>query len=389
MATLLILIEAPFKERDYERFGVEILKKDFDVRVIDCTPWLNPHIWDKFSNGVYSCPEHELLESRNDLGELLLRCRAPIVIDYLGACAKSEWIRSRLEIKKILTVKIQGGLLPNLNRNKNLIRIIFDFLKQKNALKKIAIRLLNRIIKIKKHSPSVIILGGTDGLNQAAAKNAKYQISAHSFDYDIYLKLRNNLDFLEEQYAVFLDEDFVHHWDFEFAGVSPPVSEEEYYSKLNNFFNIFEKSTGLKIIFAAHPSSTYGKRLHLLQGRPFVVGKTAALVKDSKIVLMHASTSQSFAVLWRKPLIFLTSNEIISSPFGEHIDFRARFFNKIPVNMSIVKSSDLNLEKLLILDGEKYDSYKNLYLKIPESLDLPIWEIFRIFLAQKENHKNY
>ena len=44
MKKILILYPHPFIKRDYERFGIEILKKSFDVKVLNLVPWLRPDI---------------------------------------------------------------------------------------------------------------------------------------------------------------------------------------------------------------------------------------------------------------------------------------------------------------------------------------------------------
>ena len=46
---ILILTEAPFTRRDYDRFGVDLLRKNFHVSILDCTSWLKPEFWKKYS----------------------------------------------------------------------------------------------------------------------------------------------------------------------------------------------------------------------------------------------------------------------------------------------------------------------------------------------------
>jgi hypothetical protein len=43
MKNILILLPGPFLKRDYVRFGIEMLKKKFLVKVIDCTVWMYKH----------------------------------------------------------------------------------------------------------------------------------------------------------------------------------------------------------------------------------------------------------------------------------------------------------------------------------------------------------
>ena len=42
MRKILILSPGPFLKRDYDRFGIEFLKKNFLVKILDLTAWLYP-----------------------------------------------------------------------------------------------------------------------------------------------------------------------------------------------------------------------------------------------------------------------------------------------------------------------------------------------------------
>lgn len=176
-------------------------------------------------------------------------------------------------------------------------------------------------------------------------KIATRRVAGHSFTYDIYLGLRNRPCPPRRPYAVFLDENFVYHSDFNVAGVRPPLSESEYYPTLNRFFRDFEQATGLEVVYSAHPRSNYAARLGLLDGRSFVLGGTAELVQGATIVLTHVSTAESFAVLWDKPMAFLTSNELRACHYGPVIDARACLFNKAAINMSAEVDFDMATQK--------------------------------------------
>ena len=41
MKKIVILTPAPFSKRDYDRFGIDILKRNFLVQVLDCAAWIN------------------------------------------------------------------------------------------------------------------------------------------------------------------------------------------------------------------------------------------------------------------------------------------------------------------------------------------------------------
>jgi len=89
---------------------------------------------------------------------------------------------------------------------------------------------------------------------------------------------------------------------------------------------------------------------------------------------MHVSASITFPVLYKKPIIFITTDRLNKTKFNHTISTYAKLFEKMPINIS--KEIDkLNLISELNLDSNKYLKYKNDYIKKSESADLPYWQI--------------
>jgi len=42
---IFFLLPGQFSRREYFRFGIDILKKNFLVKTLDFTPWLNPKLY--------------------------------------------------------------------------------------------------------------------------------------------------------------------------------------------------------------------------------------------------------------------------------------------------------------------------------------------------------
>ena len=66
MKNIIFLSPGPFLKRDHERFGIEILKKNFSVKVLDCTAWINRDFWQSYSQNVYKSAEHVIISSKED-----------------------------------------------------------------------------------------------------------------------------------------------------------------------------------------------------------------------------------------------------------------------------------------------------------------------------------
>ena len=169
-------------------------------------------------------------------------------------------------------------------------------------------------------------------LNTSKAQN---KVGAHCSDYDTYLDIKNIPIKKDNPYAVFLDEDMVYHPEhYQLEDYVPPVTEIQYYPTLIKFVKKFEIESGLKIKFALSPKS-YNKNLpNILKDIDYSIGNTAELVKNSNAVLVHCSTAISYAILFKKPIFFLTSNELSKSWIGPRIDNFAKTLGSRPINMS-------------------------------------------------------
>ena len=65
-----------------------------------------------------------------------------------------------------------------------------------------------------------------------------------------------------------------------------------------------------------------------------VKGNTSKLVSKSNLVIAHDTMSVNYAVLWSKPLIFLTTDQLEKSNYSDSINNYSRYFNKSKINVS-------------------------------------------------------
>jgi len=227
----------------------------------------------------------------------------------------------------------------------------------------------------------VLLLGGEKSLdNKIYPRDSHTKLLwAHSFDYDTYLKIKDEFTRADVNACVFLDEFLPFHTDYQEIGVDAPVPANEYYPKLCRFFDYVEQKFNLKILIAVHPKSDYENKPDYFHGRVTVKGDTAHLVKDASFVLAHMSTSINFAILFNKPILFITLDRMqnlrsTKANTGLYIDKITSDLMTVPVNIDHM--NDVNLEELLHINQYAYDRYKNNYIKKDGSPDLPFWEIF-------------
>lgn len=116
---------------------------------------------------------------------------------------------------------------------------------------------------------------------------------------------------IPDHYMVFLDENLPFHRDLINKSITNTnlVDPEKYYKPLNKFFSKIETKFNKKIVIAAHP--TANRHANHYDGRPIYFLRTNELVRHADLVLAHGSTAISFAVIHKKILRLITSDEIV------------------------------------------------------------------------------
>ena len=382
MKKIIILIDIGFSKRDYQRFGVEILKKKYKVEILDFTEWFAPRYWSVYPEKIFNCEGYKKILNKKDFEDIVSEGEIINAIDLFSTSEYPSYIRNFLKQKKIPITGLQTTLTLSKKRTlkEYLYKIFFLFFAPKKLVKKIMILFKKKLKKNRDNfSYDYLLIGGKAGLYCSSGKNAKVIIEGHAFDYDIFLtlskkKISNHL----KSYAVFLDQCLPFHSTAAFMGEKSKATKEKYFPALNNFFNDFEAKTGLEVIFATHPRSRYDLYPEYLYGRKYFMNKTPELVINSKIVLLHTSTALSYAMLYKKPIVFLTSNEIMKS----YDDFRIHSFSR-SMNRPLFNIDDENnyskipnSNKIFFVDEEKYQKYKDNYLKFPGTPEKYLWSIF-------------
>jgi len=130
----------------------------------------------------------------------------------------------------------------------------------------------------------------------------------------------------------------------------------------------------MPVVIAAHPSSTYNNSE--FGDRTIIINKTAQLIKDADIVLLHESTSHIFAILFDKPITFFKTNGM-----SFHIGVLAGFFRKPVYNIDKVQYGKIEFSKVDKGVRENY-IYTQLTSKKTENMsnkEIVLGEIDKIF----------
>ena len=193
--------------------------------------------------------------------------------------------------------------------------------------------------------------------------NSSKKIYSHHYDYESFLENRSQkLKKNDKKYALFLDENLIYHPDLILNKRKKLISETTYKDDLIKFFENYKKNFKLDVKVAAHPTS----KINHFGKFKLYKKKTLQLVKNAEIVFVHSSTSLSFPVLYKKKIIFITSNEINRTMQKNNIYDRAKFFKRKPINIS--EEFDLKkIKKNTIYNSTRYNVFIDYFLKHPKS----------------------
>lgn len=375
---ILFLVGEPFNQWYFEQFGIKLLLKNgFKVEVWDLSNILNPILVKNYAPPdsidwshckVFDDKDHALNKIKNLSSDTF-------IISFIGYLPKSYCVYKAISVSQARYAVFMANALPPVWYNGR--EKIFYYLKKffkvswKRQVNWAFQRLPFTWMRIK--PASLILAGGKKCLKHLYPTDKTTEVLwAHTLDYDLYLKERDT-PFKERPVAVFLDEYLPFHPDFIQTGVQSPINADRYYPLLNKFFSFVEQKLGLKVVIAAHPRSHYEKHPNYFEGRKQVRGKTIRLVKESRLVLAHGSTSLNFANLFYKPIIFLTSLDLDKGRQGLFIRTMANWFGKKPIFMD--SNINIDWERELTVNASHYDRYRRAYIKTGHSANLPFWQI--------------
>jgi hypothetical protein len=386
---IAFLIKFKLTKTDFLNLNIPNLHKNFKAKFIDISKVSSKG---RVSNLNLKIKNYYKINNISNLKNLL--SDSDYVLDYNNDITNNKKIRNFLNKENSYKFKLiarLGGSQPNFFNFSFIKKIIFLYLFFFNIFKYkkflfIIIMLENffkiyfqRSIKKKNFRYYYDYVLVPDDVSERNADNYyinSKKIYVHYADYERHLlsdvnKLYNN------NYAVFLDESLFDHPDASILNLrhllNSRINKSIYYKVLRNFFDNFERATNTKIIIAMHPKSYMSdKDCNKNFNRKIIRNNSYNLIKKSKLVFTHASTSVGYAIILKKPIIFLNSS----------LMFDIRHFTKI-LSFSIetgsriidINDNYINYNSLFNRDFSLYKNYFNKFVKSSKSKNKYIWDI--------------
>ncbi len=399
-----ILLGAPLSAQNLERSGVPYLSSHANIVVLDCKPWLGRSDADLHHAHAQWDPV-ESIGSAQSLEQALLLHRPDYALDFIGLSALTPQIQELLAATGTRFVVQKSGNLPApslwsrlawklRSRSTSKAETATEMARSRNStvaggnLSRLLAKVWSRWqLHRSLRPPDLALLAGRASLNHFT-RRARHTLWVGSQDYHTY----NRLPAVGQEglpvgrFSVFVDDNLPFASDWTLLGLPAPVTPQRYYPAMQRVLEALERLWGMPIVVAPHPSSRHDPRVQQGFGiRQLVHGRTAELVRDAQAVILHGSTALSFAVLARKPVLFLTSAELARSTYGLHVRTMAAALGRMPLDID--REDDLPTLDILAPDPRKLRRYEEQYLCSRECTETQPWQAFIDYLhAQTSTH---
>lgn len=160
-------------------------------------------------------------------------------------------------------------------------------------------------------------------------EDSKRFIQIHNIKYDEYISALDSINIIDEEYILFIDAALAGHPMLSRTGNA--LDEKAYIQSLNTYFKSLEELYKIPVIISAHPKSLYND--DTFAGRKIIKYKTPELVQHCKFIISHYSTSLINAVLLKKPIKVLTSNDLENSATRSSILMALEFADRLKLDV--------------------------------------------------------
>jgi hypothetical protein len=379
----VVIVDLPFSKRDYNRYGIEVLKENFSkVEIWDLSIIFNNHIYDIVKrNGQLAVHEEvQLLTSKKEvLKSITATNKDTFFISTFRYSFRTCFIfralkKYGLEYGSVGRYVI-NTFAPVIPRKKagdtkkkfNPVRIfkkLIHGLTNKTLKASIKLGWVNRV----KYFP---VAGGQKAYVSSPLVGEKTLVeNIHSHDYDTYLSMEQEPS--NESYILFIDQYLPFHPDFILSKSTAIKNVEKYFKGLRNIFEKLEEKYKMPVLIGAHPKADYKGREHLFGNRKIVYGNHSGdLIRKCNLALTHFSVAVNFAVLYEKPVLVLTNGELENGTTGDQCYTHSVYLKAPFINID----KDYELPQNIGFDKDAYSDYKDNFIKTPGTPEVNFWQL--------------
>ena len=350
----LVITCQPLTIHYVKRFGLKYLNRyKGNIVFLNLSPLITKYETDNYykNNLIINYKNYKNINSYKSLFKELSKFKGEFFYMFLQGphYIISLILALVMRIKKGKKIVLHHGFNPQPNET-NLLKLK-RFIKKKSLVKLIikslykkSIVFLTTLIDLK---PFYFFVSSQHLFDKCFKKYPKKTQRVFSHDSFIYNKIKNKKNLIslsKKKYILFIDQEQENSFENRLLYGSPYI-KSNYWERMESFFKFIEKKAGMEVIIAAHHRRM---NTNFIKNRKIYKNQTPLLTLHSDIVLTHDSNALNYAVLCKKPIIFLTLNE-----FNEK--------NKIS---AIKKLSRLLKAKIVNIDENYKRKFKNYPLKV-------------------------
>ena len=360
--TIYLFYSEPFDKLKIKEFDLEFVESiGFDIKIINLlflsnikysNDELNRFLLQKYKNEVFCKSPDEIQSVLNTINKKDIIFYNVALIDY----------KKFVDIIKFLNInKNRYGIIANMNSpvlyQKSIFRKIIFLIEKKSLLFSKIIRRLVRKIKKPFFYPDFIITAGKSPYlyNKLTYGSKPKYFNIPSLDYQKSLESDQHiLDSVKnKKYNLFIEQGDPFHPDQKHIK-QDKICPKEYYRKIEIFLLELEKNTGLETIIALPPKTNlfFPQLLDFFSNRLCFVNKTAELIKYSEMVIMQKTTAISFALLFKKPILFFS---LLKS--GDEYEIIKKLANVYNQKVYCLQENLSNFSLNKTYDSKKYNQH--------------------------------
>ena len=373
-------------ERNYYRFGLDYVNKIGSLTVIDLTSLIYPKVFKKNKKIEKVGLKKIQIYNMDDLKKFFLKLdRYDFIISIIGELNQDNFfIYSKLKLVKTKLIIFALNTFPSISSKEKkapIKRILNKFTRERSIsgiTKKIIFIIRSRLFFWNIVKADYIIICGnevTKIFNLLVNRDTKV---VPSCSYDYILSRKIDIKKIESPYFLFLDENLIQHTDFISRNEKVEI-EELYYYELKRFFKYLNKKFKMKIVIAAHPRSNIYYTKNKFSEFEVYKNDTANLVKYCKACITSASTSSNFAVIFKKPIIFITTNRMRKT--RPAVEILANNFSKSPLNISMINNFN-KVNNYFTIKDDDYIKYFYNYISCSKNPKFGLESIEKEFIGK-------
>ena len=249
----------------------------------------------------------------------------------------------------------------------------------------------NFITEILRTKPKIFFAGNHKtytNFKKIYKKQKIYKIDSPEFTNFLDLKNKKNKKNKRTKNILYLDQDLPQPYDFKLTGSTTSLlTKKVFWDHLDKIFYLFDKKfRNFNLTIAASPRRNTND---IPIKRKFFFDQTPNLIRNSDLILAHHSLAIKYAVLFRKPIVFLSVDllKLESQTYEEVLKFYAKELGSkiITINSFILNSDNkINMKLFFKINEKKYKKFESTYIGFPGLKSQGRW---KVILKHLDNNK--